>query len=407
MSLGQRIKKAWVSWRHVDQLEDHQDPSDNYRYTINTSSYQPHQTRARYSAEKTLLASVLMRIAIDVAAVRMIHAKVDENGRFLAPIASGLQDCLQFGANIDQGASFFRQDSAMTLLEEGVVAIVPIETSDNPLENGSWDILNLRNGRVVEWEPQHVRVEAYNELTGQREKIRLPKSFVAIVENPLYAVMNDRNSTLARLTRKLNLLDVVDEQSSSGRLDLIIQLPYTIKSDARKVQAEERRKAIEAQLSGTKYGIAYADATEKITQLNRPVENNLFKQVEYLTNQLYSQMGITPTVIDGSASEPEMLNYYNRTVEPILRAITEAMTFKFLTKTARTQGQRVIAIRDPFALAEVTTIAELADKFTRNEIMSSNEIRAVVGLQPSKDPKADELRNSNMPQVEDKPSETT
>lgn len=393
MSLGTRMKNAWVAWREKDDL----------RYTMSSpmsSGYRPHQTRTRIASERTLLASVIMRIAIDVASVKMVHAKVNNNGRYTETMTSELQNCLSFEANIDQPGRSFRQDVVETLLSEGVVAIVPVETTDSPVLGNAWDVMNLRVGRVVEWQPAHVVVELYNEFTGLRDQIRLPKKMVAIVDNPLYKVMNEPNSTLQRLTRKLTILDVIDEQSGSGRMDLIIQLPYTIKSDARRLQAENRRKDIEVQLSNSKYGIAYADATEKITQLNRPVENNLLKQVDSLTEMLYGQLGVTPAVQNGTAPESEMLNYYNRTVEPILAAITDAMTQKFLSKTARTQGQRIMYLRDPFSLAEVTTIAEIADKFTRNEIMSANEIRSVVGLQPSSDPKADELRNSNMPAPE-------
>jgi hypothetical protein len=326
------------------------------------------------------------------------HVRLDENGRFKEEINSGLQNCLNVEANIDQTGRAFLQDVVMSMLDEGCVAIVPVDTTVNPKISGSYEINTMRTGKIIEWYPAHVRVRVYNERKGIHEEITLPKSSVAIIENPLYAVINEPNSTMQRLIRKLNLLDVVDEQTSSGKLDLIIQLPYVIKSEARRKQAEERRKDIEMQLSGSKYGIAYTDGTERITQLNRPAENNLMKQVEYLTSMLYSQLGLTQSIMDGSADEKTMLNYYNRTIEPILSAIVDEMKRKFLTKTARSQNQTVMYFRDPFKLVPVENIAEIADKFTRNEIMTSNEIRQIVGMKPSNDPGADELRNKNLNQ---------
>jgi hypothetical protein len=325
------------------------------------------------------------------------HVRLDEQDRFDEEIKSGLNSCLTLEANIDQAARHFRQDFVMSLFDEGAIAIVPVDTTINPNVSGSFDIQTMRIGKIIRWSPERVRVLVYNEKVGMREEVTLPKRHTAIVENPLYAVMNEPNSTLQRLIRKLNLLDVVDEQTSSGKLDMIIQLPYVIKSDARRQQAEQRRKDIEFQLKGSQYGIAYTDGTEKITQLNRASENNLLKQVEYLTELLYSQLGITKEVMDGTASQAVMLNYYNRTIKPIIQALVEAMNRAFLTKTARTQRQSIMYFYDPFALLPVDQLAEIADKFTRNEIMSSNEMRAVVGRPPVKDRKADQLRNSNMP----------
>jgi putative sterol carrier protein len=328
----------------------------------------------------------------------MRHVRTDDQNRYIEDIDSGLNNCLTLEANIDQAARAFRQDVAMTLFDRGVAALVPVDTSINPNETGGFDILTLRVGEILEWFPQHVRMSVYNEATAQREEITLNKSYVAIVENPLYAVMNEPNSTLQRLLHKLNLLDAIDEQSASGKLDLIIQLPYVIKSEARRQQAEQRRADIEFQLKGSQYGIAYTDGTEKITQLNRPAENNLMAQIEYLTAMLYGQLGLTEEVMNGTADEKAMLNYWNRTVEPVLTAMVEAMRRVFLTKTARTQKQSIFFFRDPFRLVPIENIAEIADKFTRNEIMTSNEMRQVVGLKPHKDPKADQLLNSNMPQ---------
>jgi hypothetical protein len=342
---------------------------------------------------------------LDVAAINIQHTRLDKDGRFTETVNSPLNNCLTLEANIDQSGRAFIQDIVMSMLDEGCVAIVPVDTDINPKVSSSYDIYTMRTAKIIEWMPKHVRVKLYNDRKGEKEDIILPKSMVAIVENPLYSVINEPNSTMQRLVRKLALLDGVDEQSSSGKLDLIIQLPYVIKSEARRKQADERRKDIEMQLSGSKYGIAYADGTERITQLNRPLENNLLKQIEYLTGMLYSQLGITQSILDGTADEKTMLNYYNRTIEPIVSAIVDAMKRRFLTKTARTQGQTISYFRDPFRLVPVIELAEIADKFTRNEIMTSNEIRQVIGMKPSDDPKADELINSNLNHPEEQPSE--
>ena len=342
------------------------------------------------------MTSVFNRISTDASSINIRHIKLDENGRYIETVNSKLNRCLNLEANIDQTGRAFLQDTIMSMLDEGCVAMVPIETTFNPKVTDSYDILSMRTGKIVQWAPSDVKVNIYNERTGRREDIWVPKKTVSIIENPFYAVMNEPNSTMQRLIRKLNLLDAIDEQSSSGKLDLIIQLPYVIRTEARKQQAENRRKDIEEQLSGSKYGIAYTDGTERITQLNRPVENNLMKQIEYLTTMLYSQLGITQTILDGTADDKTMLNYYNRTIEPILSAIVDEMKRKFLTKTARSQKQSISYFRDPFKLVPVNDLAEIADKFTRNEIMSSNEIRQVVGMKPSSDPKADELRNKNL-----------
>lgn len=353
--------------------------------------------------ERSIVTAICNRIALDVSAISLVHARVDENGHFLEYIDDTLHQCLTVEANIDQTGRALRQDIVMSMLDEGCVAVVPVEADFDPDENNSYKIYSLRTGKILEWMPQHVRVRLYNESTGQFQEVTVPKKYTAIVENPLFAVMNEPNSTMQRLIRKLNILDAIDEQSGSGKLDLIIQLPYVIKSPARKEQAEQRRRDIEQQLSGSKYGIAYTDGTEHITQLNRGVENNLMSQIEYLTKMLYSQLGITESVMDGTANEETMLNYHNRTVEPILSAIADEMTRTFLTKTARTQKQAISFFRDPFKLAPVSQIAEIADKFTRNEIMSSNEIRSIIGMKPSDDPKANELRNSNINQTLDEP----
>jgi Phage portal protein len=357
----------------------------------------PDRVRLRISNERSMISSIYTRLSIDVASVDMRHVRLDEQKRYIDDIDSGLNNCLTVQANIDQAARAFRQDVAMTLFDKGVAVLVPVDTTISPEQSGGFDILTLRVGDVVTWYPYHVRVSVYNETIAQREEITLHKSAVAIVENPLYAVMNEPNSTLQRLLHKLNLLDAIDEQSASGKLDLIIQLPYVIKSEARRQQAEQRRADIEFQLKGSQYGIAYTDGTEKITQLNRPAENNLMAQVEYLTEMLYGQLGLTEEVMNGTADEKAMLNYWNRTIEPVLTAVVESMRRSFLTKTARTQKQDVKFFRDPFRLVPIENIAEIADKFTRNEIMSSNEIRQVVGLSPHSDPKADKLINSNMP----------
>lgn len=352
------------------------------------------------SSERSLISSIYNRLGVDVASVGMRHVRVDDDERYLEDIDSGLNNCLKVEANVDQAARMFRQDIAMTLFEQGVCALVPIDTTVNP-DTGSFDIKTLRIGLVREWFPYHIRVEAWNEKTSQREEITVSKANTAIIENPLYSVMNEPNSTLQRLIRKLNLLDAVDEVSASGKLDIIIQLPYVIKSEARRLQAEERRKDIEFQLKGSQYGVAYTDGSEKITQLNRPAENNLMGQVEFLTNLLYVQLGLTPAVMNGTASEQEMLNYWDRTIEPVLDAIVEAMRRSFLTKTARSQKQTILYFRNYFKIVPMGGeggIADIADKFTRNEILTSNEMRQIVGFKPSKEPKADQLVNSNMPQ---------
>lgn len=389
-TMGSRLKHAWNAFVNLDNRRNPADMGAMY-------GTRPDRVRLMVSNERSIISSIYTRLSIDVASVAIRHVRMDDNQRYLEEIESGLNNCLTLEANIDQAARAFRQDIAMTLFDRGVAALVPVDTSINPETSGSFDIKTLRVGEVVAWHPRHVRVSVYNEAVGRREEITLEKKFVAIIENPLYAVMNEPNSTLQRLLRKLQLLDVVDEQSSSGKLDMIIQLPYVIKSEARRQQAEQRRKDIEFQLKGSQYGIAYTDGTEKITQLNRPAENNLLKQVEYLMAMLYAQLGLTEEVMNGTADEKAMLNYNNRTIEPILGAIAEAMRRSFLTKTARSQKQTIMYFRDPFKLVPITDIAEIADKFTRNEILSANEVRSVIGIKPSEDPKADELRNSNMP----------
>ena len=388
MSFGSRLKHAWNAFTGTDYTT-YQDVGPGY-------SSRPDRIRLTRGNERSIITSVYNRIALDVAALNVQHIRLDENGRFLSVIQDGLNTCLTVEANIDQTARAFIQDIVVSMLDEGCVAIVPVDTTYNPSVTGSYDIQTMRVGKILDWYPQHVRVRLYNERTGAKENILVPKSTVAIVENPLYAVVNEPNSTMQRLIRKLNLLDVIDEQSGSGKLDLIIQLPYVIKTEARRQQAENRRKDIEAQLSGTKYGIAYADGTERITQLNRSVNNNLMSQIEYLTSMLYSQLGITQSILDGTADEKTMLNYNNRTIEPIISAIVDEMKRKFLTRTARSQSQSISFFRDPFKLVPVNDIAEIADKFTRNEIMTSNEIRQVIGMKPSDDPRADELRNKNL-----------
>lgn len=370
------------------------------------AGYGIHPTRIRVGGqtERSIPASIYTRISMDAATIDIRHVRLDDQSRYQSDIPkSGLTECLTVQANIDQSASAFRQDIFRSLLEYGDIAIVPVETSINPETSGTFDILNMRVGRVVQWYPQHVRVDLYNEQTGRHEQVTLNKKNVALVENPFYSVMNEPNSMLQRLIRKLALLDMVDEQSSSGKMDVIIQLPYMIKSEHKRQQAEQRRKDIEFQLKGSKYGIAYVDGTEKIVQLNRPVENNLLKTVDYLDEKVHQQLGLTKGIMDGSATEAEMLNYTNRTLEPLLRAVSEEFKRKFLTKTARTQGQSIEYFRDPFKLVPMADLAELADKFTRNEIVTSNEFRSFIGMKPSTDPKADELRNSNMPPELDQP----
>lgn len=394
LTLSSRIKHAWNAFLN-------RDPTTTYRESTIGSSYRPDRPRLSRGNERSIVTSIINRIALDVSAINIKHCRLDENKRFKEELVSGLNDCLTLEANIDQTHRDFIQDLVESLLHEGCVAIVPVDTTSDPTKTNSFDILTMRTGKVVEWYPNKVKLNVYNDRTGKREDIVLSKRNVGIIYNPLYSVMNEPNSTLQRLIRKLALLDSVDEQSSSGKLDLIIQLPYTVKTQARKDQADIRRKDIENQLTGSKYGIAYIDGTEKVTQLNRSVENNLMKQVEYLTSMLYGQLGITQTVMDGTADEQTMLNYNNRTIEPIISAIVDEMKRKFLTKTARTQGQTVMFFRDPFRLVPVNNMAEIADKFTRNEIMTSNEIRQVIGMKPSEDPKADQLVNSNISQPTD------
>ena len=372
------------------------DPTVYYKNTGASYSYRPERSRLSMGNERSIVNSVYNRLAIDSAAIDIKHVKLDKNERYQEEIHSGLDNCLTLSANIDQTGRAFIQDVVLSMLDEGSIAIVPIETTMDPSVTTAYDILSMRVGKIVDWFPRYVKVRLYNEETGEKEDIILPKDQVAIVENPLYAVINEPNSTMQRLIRKLNLLDFIDEQTSSGKLDLIIQLPYVVKSKLRKDQAESRRKEIEDQLVGSKYGIAYTDGTEKITQLNRSVDNNLMTQIEYLTKMLYSQLGLTEEILNGSADDKTMLNYYNRTIEPIVSAIVDELKRKFLTKTARTQGQSIMFFRDPFKLVPVNDIAEIADKFTRNEILSSNEIRQIIGFRPSSDPGADELRNKNL-----------
>lgn len=398
MSFGSRLKHAWNAFNGNAQI--------NYQNLGMSYAYRADRPRLSRGNERSIVTSVYNRIALDVAALKIQHVRLDENERFISVIQDGLNNCLTVEANVDQTARAFIQDVVISMFDEGSVAIVPVDTTTNPNITGSYDIQSMRVGQILDWYPMHVRVRVYNELTGKKEDIVLPKSTVAIIENPLYAVINEPNSTMQRLIRKLNLLDVIDEQSGSGKLDLIIQLPYVIKTEARRQQAENRRKDIEGQLSGSKYGIAYTDGTERITQLNRSVNNNLMTQIEYLTSMLYSQLGITQSILDGTADEKTMLNYNNRTIEPIISAIVDEMKRKFLTKTARSQLQSISFFRDPFKLVPVNDIAEIADKFTRNEIMTSNEIRQVVGMKPSDDPRADELRNKNLSAPSESTSET-
>lgn len=382
---------------HAWNAFTNRDPT--YPRTLGESYYhRPDRIQFTRGNERSIATAVYNRIAMDVAAVGIRHVKLDENGRYSSDVDSGLNKCLNLEANIDQTGRAFIQDVVMSMLDEGCVAIVPVDTSIDPTVSGSYSIDSMRTGKIVQWYPQHVKVRLYNDRTGKKQEVTLPKSTVAIIENPLYAVINEPNSTMQRLIRKLSLLDVTDEQTASGKLDLIIQLPYVIKTQSKRDEAERRRKEIERQLAGSKYGIAYADGTERITQLNRSVENNLMKQIEYLTEMLYSQLGITQTVMDGTADEKTMLNYNNRSIEPIVSAIVDELKRKFLTKTARSQGQSIMMFRDPFKLVPVDNIAEIADKFTRNEIMTSNEFRQVIGMKPSDDPKADQLVNANISQ---------
>ena len=389
-----RLKHGWNAFMNRDPT---------YNHAIGPSySYRPDRPRFTRGNERSIVTSVFNRIALDVAAISMQHCILDDNGRFVEVVNSKLNNCLTLEANLDQTARAFVQDVVMSMFDEGCVAMVPVDTTFDPEITSSYDVLSMRTGKIIDWYPEHVKVRVYNEKTGRKEEVILPKTAVGIVENPLFAVVNEPNSTGQRLIRKLNLLDKIDEQTGSGKLDLIIQLPYVIKTDARRDQAERRRKDIEEQLSGSKYGIAYTDGTEHITQLNRPLENNLLKQIEYLRDMFYSQLGVTQTILDGTADDKTMLNYYSRTIEPIVSAIVDEMNRKFLTKTARTQHHAIKFFRDPFKLVPVNDIAEIADKFTRNEILTSNEIRQIIGMKPSDDPKADRLVNSNISQPDEK-----
>lgn len=399
LNLSTRLAHAWNAFTSRDPTQ----------YIITGPGYSSRPDRPRLSRgnEKSIATSIFNRIALDVSSVNIKHCRLDKNGRYVEDIDSGLNNCLNLEANKDQTGRAFIQDVVLSMLDEGCVALVPVETTIDPKSSNSYQIDSMRTGKITEWYPDMVRIRLYNDQTGEKEEILLPKNQVAIIENPLYAVVNEYNSTMQRLIRKLSLLDVTDEQTASGKLDLIIQLPYVIKTETRREQAERRRKDIIDQLAGSQYGIAYTDGTEKITQLNRSLENNLLKQVEYLTNMVYSQLGITQSVLDGTADEKTMLNYMNRTVEPIISAIVDELKRKFLTKTARSQLQSIVYFRDPFRLVPVNDIAEIADKFTRNEIMTSNEIRQIVGMQPSKDPKADKLVNSNISQAKQDMSQTS
>lgn len=388
-TIGSRFKNAWNAFFN-------RDPTPIFDNSGNSSSYRPDRYRPTRGNERSIITAINNRIAIDVAAIPIRHIRLDEDGGYLNTIESGLNNCLNLEANIDQTGRAFLQDVVLSMLDEGCVALVPTVTDVNPDYTDSYDIYEIRTGKITEWYPKQVKVEVYNDNSGRKQQILRPKRKVAIIENPMYSVMNEPNSTMQRLIRKLKLLDAVDEQSSSGKLDLIIQLPYVVKTETRRQQAENRRKEIEDQLTGSKYGIAYTDGTERITQLNRAVENNLLKQVEYLTSMLFSQLGITQTILDGTADEKTILNYRNRIIEPILSAIVDAMKVRFITKTARTQGQSISFFMEPFKLVPVSEIAEIADKFTRNEIMTSNEIRQIVGMKPSRAPQADELRNKNL-----------
>lgn len=389
--LGSRLQHAWNAFMNKDPTGYHSHHDLGY-----LSSHRPDRVRLSRGNERTIITAIYNRFGTDCAAVTIEHVRLDNNDRYLETINSGLNTCLNVEANIDQTGRAFKQDAVMSMLDEGCIAIVPVDTTFDPRKSSSYEINTMRVGKILEWYPEHVRVQLYNEKIGQKEEIVLHKKMVAIVENPFYAVMNEPNSTLQRLIRKLNLLDVIDEQSGSGKLDLIIQLPYTIKTEARRKQADQRRQDIIDQLASSQYGIAYTDGTERITQLNRSVENNLLTQIEYLTSMLFSQLGITKEILEGSADETAMMNYQNRIVEPILSAIVDEMRRKFLTKTARSQGQSIIFFREPFKLVTVSALAEISDKFTRNEIMTSNELRQVIGIKPSADPAADELRNKNL-----------
>lgn len=392
LSFGSRIRRAWNVFKNRDPMTDM-----SWRLGYGDSQ-RADRVILSSNNEKTIVNAIYNRIALDVASLKFRHVRLDENERFKEEMSTGLNEVLKTEANLDQSGRAFVHDMVLSMIDEGVVAAVPVETTDDPEVSSSYDILQMRVGPIVEWYPQHVKVRLYNSVTGQRQEFTFRKRDVAILENPFYAVMNAPNSTLQRLIRKLRLLDVIDEQAGSGKLDLIIQLPYTIRSEARQQQAEVRRKSVEDQLAGNKLGIAYIDSTEKVIQLNRSVENNLLKQVEYLTSMLYSQLGFSQSILDGTADEQTMLNYQNKTVEPLASTITDEFKRKFLTKTARTQGQSIMFFAEPFRITPVSQIAEIADKFTRNEILTSNEIRQIIGIKPSDDPKADELRNSNLNQ---------
>lgn len=392
-SFGSRLKHAWNIFMNRDPTGYYIDDGPGY-------SYRPDHFRLTRGNEKTIITSIYNRISLDSAAISIQHVRTDDGGRYLSTIESGLNTCLTLSANADQTGRSFIQDAVLSMIDEGCVALVPIETTDDLKNSNSFDVNTIRTGKIVEWYPTKVRVSVYNERTGRKENVVVPKKNVAIIENPFYAVMNEPNSTMQRLIRKLNLLDAVDEQSSAGKLDLIIQLPYVIKTEARKQQAETRRKDIVDQLAGSKYGIAYTDGTEKVTQLNRPIENNLMSQIEYLTKQVFGQLGMSQEILDGTADEKTMLNYNNRMIEPIVSAITDEIKRKFLTKTARSQHQSIMFFHDPFRLVPVSEIAEIADKFTRNEILTSNEVRQILGFKPSMDPKADELKNKNLKPAE-------
>ena len=392
-SFGERLRHAWNAFNGNQQIQ--------YRDIGSSYSYRPDRVRLSCRNERSIVTSIYNHIAMDIAAIKIRLVYTDDDGNFVSFINSGLDNCLSFEANIDESGRSFIQDVVLSMLDEGVVAIVPIDTDIDPDITKGYDVLSMRTGQIIDWYPRHVRVRVYDDRTGQKRDVLMAKSNVAIVENPLYSVVNEPNSTMQRLIRKLVLLDAIDEQSGSGKLDLIIQLPYVVKSDARKKQAEERRAEIERQLTGSKYGIAYTDGTEHITQLNRPVENNLMNQIEYLTSMLYSQLGINQSVLDGTADDKAMTNYYARTCEPIVSAIVDSLKRTFLSKTARTRKQSIMYFRDPFSLVPLSELSELADKLTRNEIMSSNEIRQKIGLKPSNDPDADKLKNKNISHPDD------
>ncbi len=396
MTFGSRLRHAWNAFLNINQASYYHSVGPGY-------SYRPDRIIFSRGNERSIITSIYNRIALDAASITIQHVRLDDNYRFKEVIHSSLNNCLTLEANIDQTGRSFIQDAVMSMLDEGCVALVPVDTTFNPNKTGAFDVETMRTGKILEWYPKHIKVRVYNDQKGEKEDVLLPKTTVAIVENPFYSVMNEPNSTMQRLIRKLNILDAIDEQSGSGKLNLIIQLPYVIKTEARRRQAENRRKDIEDQLAGSKYGVAYTDGTERVVQLNRPVDNNLMSQIEYLTSMLFSQLGITQAILDGSADDKTMLNYYSRIVEPIVAALVDSIKRTFLTKTARSQKQSIMFFRDPFKLVPVNDIAEVADKFTRNEIMSSNEIRQKIGMPPSQDPKADELRNSNLSAPNEQP----